>query len=97
MLAVVVTQLQVLLHAPNPNPTFGFFVIGKPLAVVLVAAAIATNLLGALRWWHWQRTLLRGKALAGGWEMVAVGGVAATIVVLTFVLLLAITVRKITE
>lgn len=95
MLATVVAQLHIINHAPNPDPKFGFYVIGKPLAIALVVAALMVNILGAARWWNWQRALLRGKALAGGWEMVTVGVLVCLLVVAAFGLTLAISIKKI--
>ncbi|KAF8431354.1 hypothetical protein BGX38DRAFT_1053705, partial [Terfezia claveryi] len=42
----VVAQLYVLNHKPNTNPTFGYYVLGKPLAVTLVAFSIAFSIMG---------------------------------------------------
>lgn len=94
LLSVTVSQLQVLQHAPNPSPSFGYYVMGKPLAASLAVLAIFTVLAGGLRWWRWQDALLRGRALNGGWELSFVAGVAAAIVATVFCLGLAVEVRK---
>lgn len=72
MTGVVTEQLFHLQRAPNPNPHFGFFVIGRPLSVTFIAMAIVVLLIGVIRFWRVQRGLLRGKALTGGWEVLLV-------------------------
>ncbi|KAI5846859.1 hypothetical protein BZA05DRAFT_405676 [Tricharina praecox] len=94
LLAVIVAQLQILQHSPNPDPVFGFYALGKPLAVGLIVCAISISLLGWVRWWHWQRTLLRGKALAGGPELAAVGGIGALVIVAFLGMVAAVDIRK---
>ncbi|KAA8892924.1 hypothetical protein FN846DRAFT_788622 [Sphaerosporella brunnea] len=81
LMSVIVMQLQVLQHSPNPDYTFGFYILGKPLAAALVSCAICVSLLGFVRWWRWQNALVRGRALCGGWE-VRVVGVGAFLVLL---------------
>ncbi|KAF8535405.1 hypothetical protein BDD12DRAFT_855570 [Trichophaea hybrida] len=93
--SVLIAQLQVLQHAPHPDPHFGFYVLGKPLAASLIVCAIFVSVMGWVRWWHWQRTLLRGKAMAGGWEVQAVGVVVGLLMVVVFGLVLAVDVKKI--
>jgi uncharacterized membrane protein YidH (DUF202 family) len=95
LIGVVVTQLQVLQRAPNPDPKFGFYVLGKPLAATLVLCAMCTSVLGWLRWWHWQRILLRGKAISGGWELSLVGILVGLLLTVLFGLILAVDVKKI--
>jgi uncharacterized membrane protein YidH (DUF202 family) len=56
----------------NPNLTFGFYVLGTPLAATFISAAIIILCLGAFRCWKQQEALVRGKVYAGGWEMVVV-------------------------
>lgn len=69
----VVAQLFVLNHKPNPNPTFGFHVLGKPLAVTLISFSIAFSILGWWRWFNWQRNTIRGIVVVGGGEIEGVG------------------------
>ncbi|KAF8469716.1 hypothetical protein BDZ91DRAFT_720757 [Kalaharituber pfeilii] len=71
--STVVTQLYVLNHKPNPDPVFGFYVLGKPLAASMVCLAIGFSIVGFLRWWKWQHALVRGKGITGGWEIEGVG------------------------
>lgn len=70
MLGVTVAQLFRLQHSPTPNPIFGFYVLGKPLACICQGAAIYTLLLGAYRTWRIQNAIVRGKAITGGFEIV---------------------------
>ena len=90
----MIAQLQVLQHAPNPDKTFGFYVLGKPLAGLFAGLAIMVSIVGVLRWWRLQQGLLRGVAVSCGWEVVAVGGGILGAVVVAFVLVLAAGIRK---
>lgn len=67
--ATSVAQLFVLNHKANPNPSFGFYVLGKPLAVALVSLSLGLTLLGWWRWYTWQRNTIRGVCIVGGWEL----------------------------
>ena len=67
--ATLVAQLFVLNHKANPNPHFGFYVLGKPLAVTLVCLSLGLTLLGWWRWYNWQRNTVRGVCVVGGWEL----------------------------
>jgi hypothetical protein len=60
-----------LQHAPQPNARFGFFVLGKPLSCICQGAAIYTLFIGAFRTWRSQNAIVRGKAVSGGFEIVA--------------------------
>ena len=73
MLGIVIAQLFRLQHTIDPSKTFGYFILGKPLAAVLECVAMATALIGAHRFWRQQMAMMRGKCLAGGWEIVAIG------------------------
>jgi uncharacterized membrane protein YidH (DUF202 family) len=73
MIGVTVAQLFRLQHNPNPNPIFGFYVLGKPLACICQAAAIYCLILGAYRTWRIQAAMVRGKAISGGIEIVLLG------------------------
>lgn len=73
MIAVIIAQLFKLQHTEAPNRTFGFYVLGTPLACVCIAAAIVVLLLGSYRFWRQQNAILRGKVHAGGWELNVVG------------------------
>jgi len=89
MTGVITAQLFRLQRHPSPDPTFGYFVLGIPLASLFIAASVATVLLGAWRFWRQQSAMVRGKVLAGGWEInVIMGG--SLIVGLTFLLVAVI-------
>ncbi|KAL8670722.1 MAG: hypothetical protein Q9168_004749 [Polycauliona sp. 1 TL-2023] len=93
-LGVFIAQLFRLQHAVDPDPVFGFFVLGKPLSCICTAAAIVTNLLGAHRFWRQQNAMLRGKVLCGGWEVYATVGTVLMTLVLLFVLVVAISIKR---
>ena len=69
MLAVVgvITTQSFALHQPDTG--FGCSAIGKPLATFCYCTAILTLLIGACRVWRYQRAMLNGKALTGGFEV----------------------------
>jgi hypothetical protein len=73
MIGVTVAQLFRLQHSPTANPIFGFYVLGRPLACICQGAAIYALLLGAFRTWRIQNALVRGKAIAGGFEVILLG------------------------
>jgi uncharacterized membrane protein YidH (DUF202 family) len=73
MIGVTVAQLFRLQHSANPNPVFGFYVLGKPLACICQGCAICFLLLGAYRSWRLQNAIVRGKTIAGGFEVFLTG------------------------
>lgn len=42
---------------------------GTPLAACFIIAAIIVLSLGAVRFWRQQSAIVRGKVIAGGWEI----------------------------
>jgi uncharacterized membrane protein YidH (DUF202 family) len=74
MTGVTIAQLFRIQHAPDTNPTFGFYVIGRPLSAMFISMAILVMVVGAFRFWKLQGGLVRGKAYAGGWEVLLVMG-----------------------
>jgi uncharacterized membrane protein YidH (DUF202 family) len=66
---VTIAQLFRLQHSYNPDADFGFFVTGTPLAACFIIAAIIVLSLGAIRFWKQQSAIVRGKVIAGGWEI----------------------------
>lgn len=72
MLGVIIAQFLRLQRSENPDPTFGFFVSGIPLASICIVAAVIVLLLGTIRFWRQQNAILRGKVHAGGWEIATI-------------------------
>lgn len=93
-LGVFIAQLFRLQHSQNPDPVFGFFVLGIPLSCTCTVAAIVVNLLGTYRFWRQQNAMLRGKILGGGWELHATFAVVLLTVFVIFVLVLAVDIYK---
>lgn len=73
--AVFIAQLFRLQRSSQPDLELGYYVLGKPLACLCVAASIAVSILGTWRFWRQQNAMLRGKVWAGGWEINGVGAV----------------------
>ncbi|TVY59531.1 hypothetical protein LCER1_G000114 [Lachnellula cervina] len=71
MMGITVAQLFRLQHNPIPDVHFGFFVLGKPLSCICQGAAIYTLIIGCFRTWRSQNAIVRGKAISGGFEIVA--------------------------
>ncbi|KAA8574761.1 hypothetical protein EYC84_004010 [Monilinia fructicola] len=94
MLGVSIAQLFRLQHSPTPNRLIGFFVLGKPLACICQVAAITTLLIGAIRSWRHQNAIVRGKALFGGFDVIAIGGGLFCILLTFLILLIAVDVTK---
>jgi uncharacterized membrane protein YidH (DUF202 family) len=79
MTGVIIAQLFRIQRASNPNPQIGFYVIGEPLSVAFIGTAIFVLFVGAIRFWRLQNALVRGKALAGGWELFVIIGISALV------------------
>jgi hypothetical protein len=56
-------------HAPNPNPTIGYFVVSIPLASACQIMAMILTAVGAVRFLKYQKHMALGAALSGGWEL----------------------------
>ncbi|KAH7399619.1 hypothetical protein BKA66DRAFT_508491 [Pyrenochaeta sp. MPI-SDFR-AT-0127] len=65
MTGVTIAQLFRLQRSANPDPEFGFYVVGLPLSTTFISMAILVMLIGSIRFWRLQRGLLAGKAHAG--------------------------------
>jgi hypothetical protein len=76
MTGVLTAQIFRLQRVANPDPHFGFYVIGRPLSILFMSMGIVVVLVGALRCWKLQNALVRGKAQAGGWEVLLVMGLS---------------------
>ena len=72
MVGVVVAQLFRLQHSVNPDMELGYYVVGIPLGATFISASIFVLLVGAYRFWRQQNAMLRVKAIAGGWEIIAI-------------------------
>jgi hypothetical protein len=79
MIGVITAQLFRLQRVANPNPDFGFYVIGRPLSILFMCMAIVVVLVGAFRFWKLQNALVRGKAHTGGWEVLLVMGLSVLV------------------
>ena len=90
MTGTVIAQLFRLQHAQNPSSTFGFFVLGVPLAVCFIGFGAVVLLVGTLRFWRQQDALTRGKVLKGGWELtlIMVVSIAVSSTLLFFLLVI---------
>jgi len=69
MLGVVILQLYQLNRPEDPSPVFGYYVVSKPIAVILQCYALGLTLLGAVRFLRQQHAMTIGKVHAGGWEI----------------------------
>ncbi|EPE24553.1 hypothetical protein GLAREA_08405 [Glarea lozoyensis ATCC 20868] len=94
MMGIVVAQLFRLQHAPKPHPTIGFYVLGKPLSCICQGAAIYTLLIGAFRTWRTQNAVVRGKAITGGFEIVALAFGIFLLLLIFLVLLVTVNILK---
>ncbi|KAM5355100.1 hypothetical protein ACJ41O_001746 [Fusarium nematophilum] len=70
MVGTLVLQLFTLNHH---GAGFGYTLVGKPLATTCYAFSAGTVILGAVRSWRHQDSMLRGMALAGGFEVHVLG------------------------
>ncbi|KAH8679881.1 hypothetical protein BGZ60DRAFT_369765, partial [Tricladium varicosporioides] len=94
MMGILVAQLFRLQHSPTPNFHFGFFILGKPLSCVCQGFAIYTLVIGAFRTWRSQNAIVRGKAISGGFEIVALALGICIFLLLFFSILVAVDVLK---
>ncbi|KAI7355820.1 hypothetical protein KC354_g10663 [Hortaea werneckii] len=74
MVGVVISQLYRLQHSPSPNPVYGYYVLGKPIACIFHASALGVILVGAVRFFRQQSAMSIGKVHAGGWEVLVICG-----------------------
>ncbi|KAF5672540.1 hypothetical protein FHETE_3674 [Fusarium heterosporum] len=97
MVGTLVAQLFILQHEGYHAHGLGYFVTGRPLAMTCYVFSVGTIILGATRTWRHQRTLMRGKALVGGFEIHLLGICSMLLILVFFSLLLGIDVVKGTE
>ncbi|KAI7152888.1 hypothetical protein KC349_g8711 [Hortaea werneckii] len=74
MVGVAIAQLYRLKHSPSPNPVYGYYVLGKPVACVFHASALGVILVGAVRFFRQQSAMSIGKVHARGWEVLVIFG-----------------------
>ncbi|KAF4879114.1 hypothetical protein CGCSCA1_v002019 [Colletotrichum siamense] len=91
ILGTIVAQLFALQQADSG---FGYAMLGKPLATVCYGLSICTTLLGACRAWRLQKAMLRGKAIAGGFEVTSLAVGFLALVLIFFGLLIALDIVK---
>ncbi|KAF1959170.1 hypothetical protein CC80DRAFT_406882 [Byssothecium circinans] len=94
MTGVITAQLFHLQRSSNPNPTFGFFKLGIPLATAFIALGLVVLLIGAYRFWRQQNAMIRGTVYAGGWEISGTMLLSILICSAAFALVTAVDVTK---
>lgn len=57
----------------SPDQKFGYYQLSVPLAASGLITSIIIALCGASRFFRQQNAISRGKAYAGGWELMTVG------------------------
>lgn len=83
MVGVAIAQLYRLKHSPSPNPVYGYYVLGKPIACIFHASALGVILVGAVRFFRQQSAMSIGKVHAGGWEVLVICGWVFLVSVIT--------------
>ena len=73
MTGVLITQMFHIIHSIDPEPTFYYSDTSTPLACTCHTLAILWTAFGAFRFWRQQNAMARGKAYAGGWELIVIG------------------------
>jgi uncharacterized membrane protein YidH (DUF202 family) len=79
MIGILTTQLFTLQATRLPDMNLSFFVLGVPLGSVCQAAALFNIIIGAHRFWRHQKTIVTGRACAGGWEILLIGGLVTIV------------------
>ncbi|KAI6826235.1 hypothetical protein KC340_g10362 [Hortaea werneckii] len=74
MVGVIISQLYRLQHSPSPDPVYGYYALGKPIASIFHASALGVVLVGAVRFFRQQSAMSIGKVHAGGWEVLVICG-----------------------
>ncbi|QIW95888.1 hypothetical protein AMS68_001406 [Peltaster fructicola] len=93
-MGVLVAQTYRLQHAPNPNPVFGYYTLGKPVAAIMQTSALLVLLVGSHRFWRQQSAMVRGKIHAGGWEVYVVGAYTLLLLISLFTVHVGIDIYK---
>jgi len=94
VIGTLVAQLMRLEHSSNPDPVFGFYVLGVPLAAICICCALLVVVLGCIRFLRQQGAIIRQKCLAGGWEMYMAGCLTLMTLVVSFALIVAVDVER---
>ncbi len=74
MMGIFTTQLFILQVTRLPHMNVSFFVLGVPLGSLCQVAALMNIIIGAYRFWRLQSAMVNGRACAGGWELLLIGG-----------------------
>lgn len=83
MSAVVVAQLFPLRESgTHMDKPVTFAKLAKPLSAMLVAASIATVLLGTVRVWRQQEAMVRGRILTASWETMGIAVLSGAVCLL---------------
>ncbi|RMX72761.1 hypothetical protein D0869_14286 [Hortaea werneckii] len=61
MIGVIISQLYRLQHSPSPDPVYGYYVLGKPIASIFHASGLGVVLVGAVRFFRQQSAMSIGK------------------------------------
>lgn len=93
-MGVTITQLLRLEHSLNPSPTFGYYVLGRPLGALFQVAAILLALIACHRYWRQQMSMARGKVWASGWELYSIFCLLVLLCLGVFVLLVAVDIGR---
>jgi len=79
MTGVTIDQLFALSHSTSPDPVFGFYAVGKPLAGLFIGGGLLVAVFGSCSFWRQQAAMTRGKVHVAGWELISVGGVVTVV------------------
>ena len=79
MLGTIIAQLFRLQNAPSPTWVISLYTLAIPLACACQGAALLTALTGCHRYWRMQNAMVRGQALAAGWEYWLMIGVSGSV------------------
>lgn len=67
---VIVTELFAIERSES---RLGLLYVAKPFAATCYTAAIVTVFLGAVRTWRYQKAMVNGRAISGGFEVTILG------------------------
>lgn len=70
MSAIIGTLVAQLFVLQDKDEGFGYLTVGRPLATLCFVFSICTVLAGTCRAWRYQRAMIDGKALTGGFEII---------------------------